>query len=223
MRTVILADGGRPELATWAGGYRHLIEIEGEVLLHRTVRQFSQLGEVIVVGPYQLPGVRSVKPQAFANWNGIAMFAKALDHLHGDARTNLVFGDVWFSDEAFETIASYSDVEWQVFGRPKPSQITGTGWGEYFCFTLYPHWLRHFERSMNNALSRHRQGFFRCSPWEVYFDMEGLPYEIAHGNPVQTGPHWTTIDDWTDDFDFIEDVLRWRDRRAALAARSSSA
>ena len=141
MRTVIIADGGREALSEWLGTYRHLFELEGELLLHRTVRQFAEHGDVFVIAPdddeYEIAPATRVDPVKFPEWAGIEMLAKALPSC-GDERTNLVFGDVWFSDDAIDTIIGFDERDWQVFGRPKPSQITGTPWGEYFCITLYP-------------------------------------------------------------------------------------
>lgn len=213
MRTVILADGGRDKLAEWAGGARHLIELDGEPLLERTVRQFSAVGEVVIVGPYDIPPARQVDAISAPEWGHIEMFAKGLPHLAPDGRTNLVFGDVWFSDEAIETIAGH-DGDWQVFGRPGPSKFTGTRWGEYFCFTLYPEHVAAFTKAMRAALRAYASGaHHRVTPWEVYYSMERLPLKIR-GKVAHTGPHWTTIDDFSDDFDFVEDVERWRRLRS---------
>lgn len=212
MRTVILADGGRDVLAEWAGGSRHLIDLEGEPLLERTVRQFSELGDVVIVGPYDIPPARRVDPISAPEWGHIEMFAKGIPHLAENGRTNLVFGDVWFSDQAIDIVAGHVD-DWRVFGRPGPSKWTGTRWGEYFSFTLYPDNLPAFSRAMTAALQAYESGaHHRVTPWEVYYEMEGLPLKIR-GKKAHTGPHWVTIDDWTDDFDFIEDVERWRKRR----------
>jgi len=221
VKTVIIADGGREQLAEWAGGWRHLIELDGEPLLHRTVRQYANHGEVVVLGPpeYQVPPARTIQPEPCEEWDHIAMFAKTLPYW-GDERTNLVFGDVWFSDRAVETIVEH-DGDWRVFGRPKPSKWTGTRWGEYFCFTLYPEHKGAFKNAMMAALHAFASGaHHRVTPWEVYYAMEGLPFKIT-GKHAHTGPHWTTIDDWTDDFDFIEDVERWRKRRRSRSARST--
>lgn len=212
MRTVILADGGREQLAEWAGGARHLIDLDGEPLLERTVRQFSTVGDVVIVGPYDIPPARQADAIRAPEWGHIEMFAKGLPHLAEAGRTNLVFGDVWFSDQAIDRIVA-TDGDWRVFGRPGPSKWTGTRWGEYFCFTLYPEHVVMFRKAMMAALHAFASGVHhRVTPWEVYYSMEGLPLKIR-GKRAHTGPHWVTIDDWTDDFDFIEDVERWRKRR----------
>ena len=212
---MIIADGGREQLTEWLGGPRHLFDVEGEPLLHRTVRQFSSHGEVIILGPpeYEIPPAETIQPDQCVEWCGVAMLAKALPHVADRNRTNLVFGDVWFSDKAVDTIVGYESEEWRIFGRPKPSQITGTGWGEYFCISLWPEHKELLHMAMYRAFGHWRDGSPRLSPWEVYHAMEGMPMTVGHGNPVPTGPHWVTIDDWTDDFDFPEDVVRWKARR----------
>lgn len=214
MRTVILADGAYPSDHKVGGGYRHLFEIEGEVLLHRTVRQFAELGEVILLAPpvpeYDIPPAVHVTPDPCRSWGGIAMFGKALPFLSLTGRSNVVFGDVWFSDDAIEKIATHGG-DWQVFGRPGPSTVTGTPYGEYFCYTLYPEHRKEFVRAMGYAYNRWaRDEYTRCTPWEVYWKMEDMALVKQDLNgALKVGPHWTDLVDWTDDFDYDHDVTNW--------------
>jgi choline kinase len=94
---------------------KHLVEIEGEVLLERTVRQFNQYSEdVIVVGPdqrYEL-GVPVYTPTAQFG-NEMDKFASSFD-MWSDGRNILVYGDVYFTDEAVAAIMADTS-DWKYF------------------------------------------------------------------------------------------------------------
>lgn len=200
-------------------GYRHLFEIEGEVLLHRTVRQFAELGEVVLLAPpiseYAVSPAAHFTPAPNEEWAGIAMFGKTFPYMAPIGRTNIVFGDVWFSDDAIAKIAAHEG-DWQTFGRSGPSKVTHTPYGEYFCYTLYPDHYRKFVEAMKFAHHRwaaQKRG--RCTPWEVYWRMDGVTGKQDLMGKLRVGRHWTEVADWTDDFDYDLDVVNWTAARKA--------
>jgi hypothetical protein len=242
MKVIILANGQsahKPKLAgahttsNWngyTGRKKHFIELEGEVLIERTVSQFlgkSNVSEVVISNgeddpAYDLPGTTRYRPDETRRflgdmdmfyatvpaWEQEGSFFEIPGEIVPVTETLLVYGDVWLSHEAVNTILSHHPVEdWWVYGRAGGSRYTGTPWGEQWAVRIrsaaYPRAIRAME-VVYDAFSQGRIG--RAGPWEWYTVMAGMP---ILRDRVNVGPNWTEIDDWTDDFDFASDYERW--------------
>lgn len=216
-RSVVLADGAS------APGHlkdRHFIKIGGEPLLKRTVRQFAAFSDVVVIASDRRYAeeladepCEVVPGDGKEVYYGADMIRKGLDHREGIVSW-LVFGDVYFTDKAIYTIKAGIPYKqgWAMYGRSTNNPYTGTPWAEPFVIELghvsNARCRAALDTILGHFLNRHWR---RCSPWEWYYEMEGMPYEIPDVKHVPTGPHWVEINDLTDDIDFREDAANLED------------
>jgi hypothetical protein len=217
IRTLILAAGDGIRWAEYLGVPKHLVRIEGQRLLDRTVEQFAEIGEVEIVAPadhrYEHP--RAQTSHAILDpANGEAdRFLSSRHRWDLEATMILAFGDVWFSDECVAIIGDVARYDfWSWVARFGPSAITGCNHAEGFAFVLPPGTLPGFADAIDEALRLWRAGQIRTvigwTVWQVY----------AGGDPTATPdaewlPHLINVDDWTDDFDYPHDYERWTRRR----------
>lgn len=209
---LILADGRSKDRHVDAP-YTEMFQ--GFPLIVRTLRQFTSLGhEVIIISRRQ--DVKDVtRPQRrigywepvrdYDEYLGVAMIPKALDRAW-QPETTIVFGDVYFTDEAVQTISDHEG-DWAVFGRSTNNVWTGTQWAEWFAF--HTHWglRRQMRMAAKVVVKAYEEGsWHRCTPWEWYYEMEGMDWTIRNPMQVPTGPHWVEINDLTDDIDYKEDA-----------------
>ncbi|MFF0597914.1 hypothetical protein [Streptomyces antibioticus] len=124
----------------------------------------------------------------------------------------LLLGDVWFTDQALDTIFTKADViHWgescfKFYGRAQASRITGSPWGEIFANS----WRGHDSAKMGRLTYavRREQDAGRADPtkhgWTMLRLLQGTPLREHLVQP----PWWVEIDDATDDIDFPEDYGR---------------
>lgn len=211
IRTLILAAGPGTRWRLHTGVPKHLVEVEGETLLHRTVEQFAELGEVEIVAPadhrYTHPRART-SPARLNPANGDAdRFASSRHRWHPEATMVLAFGDVWYSHETVEKIkaAASGPAGWSWVARLDGSTLTGKPNGEGFAFVVRPD----AHAAFLDALDRLIAGRYpRKLGWDLYRILAGIP-TTEH----RRGPGLVDVDDWTDDFDFPHDLDNWLERR----------
>lgn len=205
-RVLILAAGEGSRWENYRGVQKHRLVIEGEVLIERTVRQFLKYSsDVVVVGSdesYEVEGARCYIPPYHRKWKDMAKFWSSRD-IWSDERTVLVFGDVYFTDEAVETIMKDKG-EFTFFLRSKGSTLTGKPWREIFGIAF---------NGLSNEMLKARileiietDRAFRTGGWHLY---KRLEHEFKDTFSVE-------IDDWTEDFDFPVDIDRWEENRGKL-------
>lgn len=171
------------------GEPKHLIELEGERLLDRIVRQAREHGvsDVVVLGRderYKVAGAKLVVPI-----RGRTKFHDS--RLYWVDDTVLVYGDVWLSNWAADLIFAGEHSGVSLFARSGPADLTGCDWGECFAFRFDAGGRRAFRRAIVRVDGR-------MGGWEV-FAMLGCPL--------------VDINDWSEDFDYPEDVAEWVARR----------
>lgn len=208
---------GRPYL----GLPKHLIEwTPGETMIARTVRLLQERNVPVVVvarddDRYRFPNA------GFAtlddpNPSGCDMSKfTATRHLwapHG--RTVIFWGDVFYTEEAIDTIVNHPSDDYHVFRRPGRSSVTGHGWDESFAVSFGPH---EYERVIERAefvTDMFRRGKLRRTPIRCHLAaMDGL--SERHINSVQAvydTPSQTHIDDFTDDIDSPQEYANWSGR-----------
>lgn len=214
MTRVIIAAGG--EGTRWNNFHnmpKHLITINGETLLSRIYRQFSDFTDDIVIissdDRYHIDGA-SLEAPMLGDWLDFGKIYSS-SHLWSDERTIIVFGDVYFTDDAVKTIMLNQD-QYKFFMRKGPSKYTGKGHKEIFAFA--------FNGGMNEKIKKHihdlvdkKQG--GAGAWRLYLHM----HNIAHSRDYFKGDGYIEINDWTDDFDYPEDLLRWQKMRLKFGAK----
>lgn len=196
---------------------KQLVTLRGEPILHRTVRLIdAERFDVRVVvadsseDVWKVPGAK----RARANLDPTRAQADKLlssEHLWSSTgRTVVLFGDVYFTDEAMHTITE--DVSpWCAFGRFGASDLTGCDHRELFGFAFDPEEHDRIRSAAERCVDLHRAGTLTewSGGWEIYTAAAGgSDAEISAGRFVNLG-NIEHIDDWTDDFDAPVDWDRW--------------
>lgn len=216
-RAIIIAAGDGTRWGDHLGAPKHLAWLCGERLLDRTVRLASRYTDdirIVVADPdderYHVPGA-TVEPARLNPKNGDADKFLSSRHLWaGDRRTAILYGDVWFSDDAMRQIFSLRPHAggWHAFLRFTASETTGKPWGENFAHVLDPQAHAAYEKNLRRLVELQQAGkLHRSGGWEQYRAMAGAADDelTKHRNLG----HATVIDDWTDDFDFPSDWEMW--------------
>lgn len=212
-RIIIAAAGEGIRWNNFRNTPKHLAIVEGERLIDRAYKQFRDFSDDIVIisrdGRYQV-GDAKIKAPLEGNWFDFGKIYSS-NHLWSDERTIIVFGDVYFTDEAIQTIMSNSD-PYKFFMRKGPSKYTGKGHKEIFAFA--------FDGSMNEKIKKHinelvdmKQG--GAGAWRLYLHMHNIKHERDY---FKDDGH-IEINDWTDDFDYPKDILQWEKMRLKFGAK----
>lgn len=217
-RVIILCAGEASRWQNYKNTPKHLIEIEGERLLDRTTRLLNEKGinDIIVVTKeyderYNTEYSRQVPVTIDYEKNADAdKFLSSKSLWNTEGRTIVLYGDVYFTEEAINTIVDFEKREWTLFAREKASSYTGTQWGECFAQSFYPEHIEKHEQKLNEIANLKKQGKLkRCGGWEHYRAMTGQ--ENLNKHTVTT--NFVEIDDWTEDFDFPKDLEEWLKNR----------
>jgi hypothetical protein len=152
-KVLIIAAGDGSRWGNYLGVPKHLVNIEGEILLNRTCRQFLRYSsDVVVVGPddrYSVQGTKLFIPD-MSERRELDKFASSMSEWNEQGKTILVYGDVYFTDEAVEAIVSHVG-DWRYFCRSKASSITGKNCKEIFAISFDSADLKLFKKAITRA------------------------------------------------------------------------
>jgi tetratricopeptide (TPR) repeat protein len=196
--------------------HKHLIPIEGEILLERTLKQVSKYSPKKVT-VLSRPGEVSI----FKKYCYEGFFVEGIDLPSGvetpawkylssekywnkDGVTISLLGDVWFSDHAIEKIFNESAEDWLAFGRSTKSELTGCPYGEIFAHKFFNVEKHSRTLKLLDELYHAKLCTAHASGW-------ALSQLISNEDPnLRTvGSNFVEINDFTEDFDFPEDYERW--------------
>lgn len=212
-KIIILCAGEATRWKDYLGTKKHLIEINGETLLKRTTRLLNERGMndiSVITKEYDERYDTEYSNQEVVkiDYEKNADADKFLSSKHlwnKGGRTVILYGDVYFTEEAINTILKFDKKHWTLFAREKASQITGTKWGECFAISFYPEYADVFESKLREIAELKKQGRIRrCGGWEVYRAMVGLNL-----NKHKVTKNFVEINDFTEDFDFPSDFDSW--------------
>jgi hypothetical protein len=224
-RYLVLAAGVGYRWHDHLGVPKHLLRLDGEELIHRTVRQLADRGQtdVWIVGPDD-PRYRSrhaalwTPPRVDITGTQVDKFLSSRDLWHTGGPTVFMWGDVWWSDAGMDALTGYAGPDpWHVWYRPGPSKVTGCDTGEMFAHRFGPDLHTVEAAACARVVVLHRRGLVPWSNtggWGHYRAMCGLPDEQVHGWTTPGHDHVTIVDDWTDDVDAPGDYVAWYGRRA---------
>jgi hypothetical protein len=207
MRIIIAAAGEGERWNNFRNTPKHLVNIEGEVLLHRTYKQFKKhCNDIVIIAKdnaYAIEEATLEKPLE-GDWMDFGKIYSS-NHLWSNERTVIVFGDVYFTDEAVEKIISNQD-DYKFFMRKGPSKYTGKGHKEIFAFA--------FNGGMNEKIKQYIQELIDikqggAGAWRLYLHM----HNIKHSQNYFKTNGYVEINDWTDDFDYPADLIKWEKMR----------
>lgn len=213
---LILAAGDATRWDNYLDVPKHLVSVtyQGEVvsLLARTVAQLNARGiEPVIIAKhgragYEFRGAKTEYVETdFAQHDGADKFLSSSHLWSKQGKTIVLWGDVFFTEWAIDTILATPVDGWHLFCRPGPSTWSGSPYGENFALAFYPdaHALlhEHLERIIEAKFAGEAK---RCGGWELYRSLVGVGL-----NDHEMRENYTEIYDWTEDFDYPEDYDRW--------------
>lgn len=194
----------------YLGVPKQFIQIDGERILNRAVRlirEYDPEAKVCIVSKTDkfkvddadLLIVPAKDEHNFCMWRYLQVYDK------WQGETVFVYGDVWYSEEAIKKIVSYEG-EFQYFGRPGPSIITKKPYQEPFAIYV----RKSYAETLRKQILATMQLFYdkkikECTDWELYCYINNKPFI----RPCEVDVGFTTIDDFTEDFDRPVDYDLW--------------
>jgi hypothetical protein len=223
---IILCGGGASRWEGEIGHPKHLLVIDDETLLYRTIRLIryhdSDADIDVVIGSEDaaLASKRAnfnsfLQPSLWflpgpLKWAGDAnKLGSAMVQWNSDGRTILLWGDVWFSEHAMAKIMLFGDRVLQFFGRAGPSMLTHCGWGEIFALSFWPEHHAELQRVIGVLSEKYKDGLRAPAGWAAFRLLSDIPLSNIDSGVCSSSNLWTEIDDWTDDFDSRYEYDRW--------------
>ena len=206
MKVLIVAAGEGRRWEHYRNVPKHLVEVEGQVLLHRTYGQFKRYTDNIVIvstdPQYAIGQTYSPLVGDFFDYGKVYSSHPIWD----EERTVIVFGDVYFTDEAVDTIMSNED-EFKFFLRKDKSSYTGKNHKEIFALAFSGGMNQRIKSAIETLIDRKQGG---AGAWRLYLHLHGL--DKAKSGFYNTDGY-VHIDDWTEDFDYPNDLIKWEKMR----------
>lgn len=216
MKVLIICGGDGSRWKNYNNTEKHLVKINGEVLLERTIRQLKECNvkDISIIkekgcSSYDYLGVPTLDIVRKNNVHGdIDKVLSSKQYWSESVRTILILGDVYFSDSAIKSIVKYDYRDWCQFGRLGPSRFTGKKWNENFAFSFYPEHIskiynagiKSFDLLSKKLIRRNTMAQF----YRVMCGKDGRDADYR-GQPQQNLGNFIVIDDITDDFDYPKD------------------
>lgn len=193
---VIMADGDGKRWQNYLGVPKHLISINNETLLNRTVRLLKENGiKNIIITSHDkrcdIEGSKRYEPKN--NQIEVDRFTREL------IKKNVCFmyGDVYYSEDAIKNIINNFGKEFIFFGN----------YDEIFAIKIRK--TKKFIQNVDNVREKFLNNEIkRCIGWEVYRSIENIPF-----NKHRIKKHFFYINDETDDIDFPEDYEKFKEQR----------
>jgi hypothetical protein len=192
----ILAGGAATRWADYGGVAKHFVEIDGERLIDRTIRQARQLFDrVVVVSPHAnyVVGVDGeiVVPHEHRKSERQKILSSKGEW--SDSRTTLLYGDVYFTDTAIKNIAASVKPLTFLLRFDNPA-FTGKTHREIFAIGFSREMYGFVEKAMVNTAYQH--GIPQRGGWMLLDRLKTAAWVIETG-------------DETEDFDSPEDYVGW--------------
>lgn len=212
MRIIIAAGGKAERWKNYRNVPKHLVVVEGEVLLERTIKQFKKYTDDIIISNndnYVFDGIRLEKPLE-GDWYDFGKIYSS-HHLWSNDKTFIIYGDVYFTDEAVEKIMT-SQGDYKFFLRSSSSKFTNKKYGEVFGIAFSGDMSDKIKKNIETLIKGKRKG---AGTWELYYYMHSISGITKVKSTFNLGGY-IEIDDWTDDFDTQEDIENWEKSRLAF-------
>ena len=210
MKTVfILAAGSGTRWKDYRGTPKHKVVVEGEVLVERTYKQFSQYTDKIIIVANEEQGLaQTYIPPTDENWKDIAKFFSSND-IWSDDQNVMVFADVYFTDEAVKLIMEDTNTL-SFYLRSKASKLTKKPWGEIWGIGFDGLSMEVLKSTMLNIIESKVE--YKTGGWRLFDQLNNDNQTI---NVIE-------IDDWTEDFDWPSDILMWEKQRNEFLSNNTS-
>lgn len=208
MKYVIMCGG---KYVKWGDKDKHLVKIQGEPLVSRTIRLLKANGvQDIAISSnspvYEQFGVPVLKHSNNYTLNLEDSKGNWLDGFYPTSEPICyLFGDVVFSPEAINTIVKTKTDSIEFFASAPPfGKYYTKSWAEPFALKVVDNTL--FFTSIERALKYEKEGLFYRQPvsWELWQLIKKTPINIIDYT------NYTVINDYTCDIDDPDDVGKFK-------------
>lgn len=205
-KIIICAAGKAKRWGNHKGSPKHLVNINGTPLIYRTIAQFQEHGQIVLMANDKRYGEITV-PTDETVFSGTAMGQSR--QFWSDGTNNLIlFGDVYFSDAAVTTIIETPPDDVKFFGRLGRSP-TGHG-GELFGIMVPATAIGRVLEAIEHVKTARMTGEIdRHSGWEVFKQLNGFNLAAFQQSKYATCSNFVEINDETDDFDSPKEYYCW--------------
>jgi len=217
MRAIIIAAGTATRWANYLDTPKHLISIDGEPILYRTVRLLKEnnVTDIHIVGPvdnrYKVDGCSLFVPVKNSKMHDADKFLNSETLWSSVDRTIILFGDVYFTENAINTIINLKENTWLAYGRFFGSTITGSKYGELFGHSFYPEHIDNHKKALSRVVNLvDKRLAKKGNGWEHYRAMQSIPDSEVRIH--RRYDNFIEINDWTEDFDYPNDYDMWIER-----------
>ena len=192
MKYIIMADGKGTRWNNYHNIPKHLIEIDGETLLTRTVRLLREndvRADIVITSHdprYEVPGARRYEPQ-----NNHLEIDRFTEELIADD-VCFLYGDTFYSESVIQKIADTPAEKLLFFGNERSIVAIKVADGALF--------RQHVDRVRALFLAGKIE---KCIGWQVYQSFEGLPF-----GEKTIAADYILIQDGTEDFNSPADYNR---------------
>ena len=192
MKYIIMADGKDTRWNNYHNIPKHLIEIDGETLLARTVRLLREndaRADIVITSHdprYEVPGARRYEPQ-----NNHLEIDRFTEELIADD-VCFLYGDTFYSESVIQKIADTPAEKLLFFGNERSIVAIKVADGALF--------RQHVDRVRALFLTGKIE---KCIGWQVYQSFEGLPF-----GEKTIAADYILIQDGTEDFNSPADYNR---------------
>ena len=192
MKYIIMADGKGTRWNNYHNIPKHLIEIDGETLLARTVRLLREndaRADIVITSHdprYEVPGARRYEPQ-----NNHLEIDRFTEELIADD-VCFLYGDTFYSESVIQKIAGTPAEKLLFFGNERSIVAIKVADGALF--------RQHVDRVRALFLAGKIE---KCIGWQVYQSFEGLPF-----GEKTIAADYILIQDGTEDFNSPADYNR---------------
>lgn len=192
MKYIIMADGKGTRWNNYHNIPKHLIEIDGETLLARTVRLLREndvRADIVITSHdprYEVPGARRYEPQ-----NNHLEIDRFTEELIADD-VCFLYGDTFYSESVIQKIADTPAEKLLFFGNERSIVAIKVADGALF--------RQHVDRVRALFLAGKIE---KCIGWQVYQSFEGLPF-----GEKTIAADYILIQDGTEDFNSPADYNR---------------
>jgi CTP:phosphocholine cytidylyltransferase-like protein len=211
LTAIVLAAGEGTRWGNYTGVPKHLLEIDGESLIQRTTRQiFPYVDRTFVVGvdsSYKTDFSELFVPQQ--KQPALEMHKFSSSQSLWSERTVILFGDVYYTDEAISTIIQDTE-DFTFFLRSGPSSFTQKPYGEIYAFSFWDSIHEKLQETLDVLLNQH--DIYGAGGWSLMRHLLGVSHRSRNRDHLTKG-HYIEIDDWTEDFDNPIDFDRWLEAR----------
>ncbi len=209
MKWLICCAGEMSRWKNYLNTPKHLVKINGESLLQRTIRLINlydtdaDINIIALNDKYIIPGTNLIKIEEHYK----TLPLKSVIHFSSEILTNImIFGDIYFTENCIKKIADTYIKNCPIFfGREKNSTITLCPYGEIWGIMFNFNHINLIKDSINILERKHKNGKIkRLKHWELYRFLNNIPLK-KH----KITDNFIEIDDFTEDFDYPIDYDNW--------------